>query len=1710
MIIPAIIYFVSVLSPSHQPAHALNSDPNWMPYGFVEYDWQSPKPTVHNLGSSLTSDEKNRVINQNPYLMVGSDGSRGGNAVSGFNKSSLKLDLWIPLAEYDANEAMIFETYDLCHSKWDLRADTYYSGSGGKTVVTLVGDHAVQAGHSITSTNSWELLDNDSDSDDVGEDCNTALQTQQAMFSKTDIAGAISPITFAAGNSDGTRKVWNPVAWNPDTGLYNGDYVDYINFRILVRAHTLTVAGKYYNMFRLNARFQNSNSKIYLTYPRAYPFLEIVPNYFEAYNNHGMSFASTMPDMFFQNNRGSIGRQTKFSTSFITAIPVDLIDSCETPGGETVTLNGLFGVYDHDYHYNYTFNGTGRINTEPEITVSSMDRAGYTAILEAGGSIPSSSFSHLDTFRLNGELETNNNEVSHDVNGVPLLGKVEVHSNIWEMIQYEFRADRVYKIKFSNIRSINFTQLRVPFDAISAMQSCEADPVIEIDCKNGILFFSKLEWEENPDARLEVKLVDLNTHADVTFISYTSVATGLISNVSYTQSIYIQGDYSNSDPPDNDSIILKLLDPDNQRNVDAANRQVLVNDRVLFLTGRYSLPDPNNPGLYLPLEPDDPNDGLEPAEFRLDVIEARIPSCIAEDIGEVKIEASGCRIYVSHLWVHLPSLGIDYLPDVRLSIPSSPITTVDLSQPTPPPDADIELFLFDGNDPVDQARMATILGYNSNNYRITHYQDDGGTWRPFSLNPVLVEVRVDLSGLDCPPDDPPNPCTLTDPRIFSGITGPGGNSGRTIRSKTQSSTIPGSARNWSHWHYRWEDTDGDPDTPDVRVRDWLDSGTSIRERGVSDNIDVTFSDFDAVLTLAQAASLAGLGEELLIDGHEIDTATGLINSAINSDPTQVKLQPRFDANGAISLLFATTYQINHTNNNPDLSITSDNNTFSATFSITSHRIRRPGSSSFINYGGARNNGDSLLLTDSQSKRVPAMEEYEWEIKWRLTIRENVSYSYSYRNHIEGSWDDGEGDVYYDYSYANSGSGSSSNTVTYNGTWEACSRTLVIKPPDCRISYSSLFDDDWPNEIQTETFDPDVVAGPNPVPNDKMFPVGRTISRTQMRVSNNNPFNLQTNSAEHPTFDVSRAAPYSNGPATLFNDESADKNYQIRIRYYDPGDTRHIEYYHEPKLAIDLPGKYDTEWTVNWQTDTAYAQNWPAGSTDWRGSEHTDDRCQPPAQLSRFVYIYAEPPTCRLEYEVFDILNPDLEVKIVLENGNAAPMDIEYAGYKIHRAGSSVPDNQAARVYGLPSIPAEGERSLSPTLLPITEDGIYDFVWAVRTGMGNEKWTTLDLPAYTTAPPTLSPPSGQNSWFEDRDERITTFSTAPDGSRQNGDICSQTRRLVIMPYLKVFYGDIGVGGHFGRAREYDACANDQIIGVSPTIGHLAGHAEFFNSQYIGSSTNYGLGVHNAIIGFHSANARASPPLPSKGLTLGNRNNSPPLDQWHNDWGGQFGRARCLANYWRGAEGIDNPYVGPSVAVDLRSFRNNEVRRYDLNPGPSLNIHWNGASNADNLKATVYAHGDVYIEDNIINGEDVTWNAPADIGIITIIVKGNIYIAPQVTRLDAVLVAYPNEVAGVTQDGEIWTCYSSGIRSALTHFRGCRGQLVINGALIAQKVRLGRIDGSVKQDDPSHDTSNTRAGEIINLLPEYWLATPELPFFEEQLQKSDSFTYDPVNF
>ena len=174
----------------------------------------------------------------------------------------------------------------------------------------------------------------------------------------------------------------------------------------------------------------------------------------------------------------------------------------------------------------------------------------------------------------------------------------------------------------------------------------------------------------------------------------------------------------------------------------------------------------------------------------------------------------------------------------------------------------------------------------------------------------------------------------------------------------------------------------------------------------------------------------------------------------------------------------------------------------------------------------------------------------------------------------------------------------------------------------------------------------------------------------------------------------------------------------------------------------------------------------------------------------------------------------------------------------------------------------------------------------------------------------------------------------------------------------------------------------------------------------------------------------------------------------------------------------------------------------------------------LKTSLFVEGDVYIMDDIYNNNGQTWHHPAQIGYITIISKGNIHVDGRVTHLDAMLVAQPDPTAP-DDTGRLWTCVDAGafqngswVASSTDHWHACQDQLVINGSLVANNIHLGRIGFTLEHitvlETSSHEPGpGNRAGEEINLLPEYYLGSPSLPVWDEWLYEKDSFSVSPLN-
>ena len=88
---------------------------------------------------------------------------------------------------------------------------------------------------------------------------------------------------------------------------------------------------------------------------------------------------------------------------------------------------------------------------------------------------------------------------------------------------------------------------------------------------------------------------------------------------------------------------------------------------------------------------------------------------------------------------------------------------------------------------------------------------------------------------------------------------------------------------------------------------------------------------------------------------------------------------------------------------------------------------------------------------------------------------------------------------------------------------------------------------------------------------------------------------------------------------------------------------------------------------------------------------------------------------------------------------------------------------------------------------------------------------------------------------------------------------------------------------------------------------------------------------------------------------------------------------------------------------------------------------------------------------------------------------------------------------------------------TDFRACNFKLTRKSSLakmLAYAMAWSGIQpstpGLIGQSVPGLYVRTTKASEVINLLPEYFIGKPELPIFADQIYKTDSFLNKPSNF
>lgn len=313
-------------------------------------------------------------------------------------------------------------------------------------------------------------------------------------------------------------------------------------------------------------------------------------------------------------------------------------------------------------------------------------------------------------------------------------------------------------------------------------------------------------------------------------------------------------------------------------------------------------------------------------------------------------------------------------------------------------------------------------------------------------------------------------------------------------------------------------------------------------------------------------------------------------------------------------------------------------------------------------------------------------------------------------------------------------------------------------------------------------------------------------------------------------------------------------------------------------------------------------------------------------------------------------------------------------------------------------------------------------------------------------------------------------------------------VVNMPYVKFVGSDVLAGGNFKNG------VNCPTTPVSSRIATFKKNPEFKyngedgyeNSYRGGAGAQFGAFANNVISRFNSAyqntstNATAAP---SVGLTFANIEDplSGTLFDFNNladlaNMGGGFGTIPCTTDYWGWKSGITN--------FDSIGSINSSSNGYISHTG---NTNINGLNLANGVKKVVFVEGDVTISNNITYS-NTSWSSESDIPNFILIVKGNIYIKPNVKILDGIYVAQPDDS---TSKGTIYTCSASSTILAST-LKPPSGEcylnsLTVNGTFIAQTIKFLRTANSLRDNvDNLEGTGTIKSAETFIFSPEVYMS------------------------
>ena len=325
-----------------------------------------------------------------------------------------------------------------------------------------------------------------------------------------------------------------------------------------------------------------------------------------------------------------------------------------------------------------------------------------------------------------------------------------------------------------------------------------------------------------------------------------------------------------------------------------------------------------------------------------------------------------------------------------------------------------------------------------------------------------------------------------------------------------------------------------------------------------------------------------------------------------------------------------------------------------------------------------------------------------------------------------------------------------------------------------------------------------------------------------------------------------------------------------------------------------------------------------------------------------------------------------------------------------------------------------------------------------------------------------------------------------------------------PYVKFYGNDVVAGGAYGST-----CSN---IGSGDAKGYGLFGNPADHSTYRGASSElaiFAIGQIDGVLpGSQDINRSPVSALSFSNVSLGTGSDP---------FGGSFGDIICADNYWASK---------PSSVKDLTAMVSDDsysgnlsAKKIDIATLDSDDYEYTGelhivASGPIPLgkRINIYVKGTTVIGDTSTTVSAITyegaWTKIDDIPLIRIITLGNMHIDNRINQMDGMFIAMPDPDRPSETDptGELHTCSSFNVGLYLTNLADtvvkneirdkCRNKLVVNGAVIAKKTRLLRINGNIGatgiQFPELYDSTNI--AEVFRFSPELYLALISDGYYE----------------